>query len=266
MKVLIVQNSVFQEIADTLNHIEDLLDKQEKDNIDLIVFPEMFTTPYQHDAFDQYRQTKTGPVSMFLSRIAKRYHAYVIGGSVPYLDQETLYNTTFVYEPKGEVIGRYDKIHLFEVTYPDGQHFNEADTLGAGQTTLVFETPWAKIGVMICFDVRFPELAEALMKQGADVIVVPAAFNEYTGPLHWETTFRARAIDNQLFMIGCSPSAASFGNYKTYGKSLVVDPLGVVIQSLGRDPACLLVNLDIAQVKKTREQLPIVKNKRNSIL
>lgn len=263
MKVLIIQNKVFQDISQTLSHIDVMLENHHLTEIDLIVFPEMFTTPYQHDAFNQYQQSKTGMVSSFLSKLAKRSQAYVIGGTIPYREKEKLYNTSFVYQPNGEIMARYDKIHLFEITYPDGKSFSEAKTLGSGKKLLVFETPWAKIGVMICFDIRFPELAEALMKRGADVIVVPAAFNQYTGPLHWETTCRARAIDNQLFVIACSPSADSYGHYQTYGHSLVVNPLGEVLQSLEGDVGSIVIDLDINDVERIRKRLPIVKNKRN---
>ncbi len=115
---------------------------------------------------------------------------------------------------------------------------------------------------MICFDIRFPELADKLMKLGAKVIFVPAAFNTYTGPLHWQTTFRARAIDNQLFFVGCSPSADSFGEYCIYGHSIVTNPLGEILNELKEEPGVIIQKLDLKEIEEVRNKIPIVKNKK----
>ena len=260
MRVTIIQNKVCKSIDETLKRIDDLLRKKGIVYSDFIVLPEMFTTPYDIKAFSQYKQSAKGQVVGYLKLLSRRMRSYVIGGSIPFEENGKLYNTTFVFNREGHLINRYDKIQLFEITYPDKTHFNEGDVFSAGETLGLFETEYGIMGQMICFDIRYPMIAHELMKKGAKIIFVPAAFNTYTGPLHWQTTFKARAIDNQLFTIGASPSSDSYGSYNTYGHSIIVDPLGRIIQELGDQEDLIVVDLDLREIEKTREALPIVKN------
>lgn len=262
MKVTIIQNRICETVEQTLELIKSTFYQQEPINSDFIVFPEMFTTPYELKYFISHRQSIDGPVIRFLSEIARQHKSYVIGGSIPYLDGEKIFNTTFVFDRAGMIIARYDKIHLFEIEYPDGKTFREADVLSSGNIIGTFETEYGTMGVEICFDIRFPELTSLIEQSGAKIIFVPAAFNDFTGPLHWRTTFRARAIDNQLFMIGCSPSDDGYGNYHVYGHSLGVDPLGNVIKELDGEPGMFTVDIDLNQVDFARKTLPILKNKK----
>ncbi len=263
MKITVIQNKIHQTVDETIIGIDNLMKETQVGNTDFLVFSEMFTTPYESKHFLTHKQSLDGQVITYLSDLAKRYHSYVIGGSVPYEDQGKIYNTTFVFDRKGYIIGRYDKIHLFEIRYPDGKTFRESDVLESGDKILTFDTEFGIMGVEICFDIRYPELTTILQRKGAVVVFVPAAFNTYTGPMHWQTTFRARAIDNQIFMIGCSPSADSYGEYKVYGHSLVVDPLGNVLKELDGDAGIFNLDIDLDLVDDVRESLPIVKNRRD---
>lgn len=266
MKVLLIQNRVCKEIKNSISLIQKQLDERPEFKPDFIVLPEMFTTPYELDLFDEYKQRIDGEVIVFLRNLAKRNSAYVIGGSIPFETDGALYNSSFVFGRDGEFLIRYDKIHLFEITYPNGNTFREAQVLSSGDQLGVFETEYGRMGIMICFDIRFPYLAEGLMEQDVQCIFVPAAFNSFTGPLHWKTTFESRAIDNQLFMIGCSPSGDSYGNYETYGHSIVVDPYGTVLCELNEESGIIMEEIDLNQIQEAREKLPIVKNRRKGEL
>lgn len=262
MKVVIVQNKVQENIFETLKNITELLKNHDLSNSDFLVLPEMFMTPYELKYIKRYSQDKNGLVLEFLKNLAITHNSYVIGGSIPYGEGDSLYNTTFTINRRGEVINRYDKIHLFEITYPNGVTYSEKSIFSEGNDLGIIETEFGKIGVMICFDIRFPELADKLMKSGVKVIFVPAAFNTYTGPLHWQTTFRARAIDNQLFFVGVSPAADSFGEYNVYGHSIITSPYGEVIAELGEGSGVIIEDLDLEEISDVRNKIPIVKNKK----
>ncbi len=259
MRLLIIQNTVQKKITDSLKNVDNILSKVTDETIDFIVLPEMFTTPYEVERFEAYSQTDTSETITHLQHLAQKYNAYVIGGSVPEKTNTHLYNTSYILNRKGKIIHKYRKIHLFAITYPNGETFDERDTLNAGNRLGVFETEFGKMGVMICFDIRYPLLAQKLTNAQVSAIFVPGAFNQFTGPLHWETTFKARAIDNQLFMIGCSASSASYGNYQTYGHSLIVDPLGSVIDSLKDQEGYLDITIDLEDIPTVRNKLPIQK-------
>lgn len=257
MNVLVIQNKVLFSVKETLQEIDILLEDIDFSVVDFIVFGEMFTTPYEVKYFDEY-STYSNEVLNYLSALAKKTNSYVIGGSIPYKDNG-LFNRTVVFDRDGNKITHYDKIHLFEVMYPDGTHFSEGDVLDRGDKIVSFDTEFGKIGLLICFDIRFPE--QAYLLSDCNVIFVPAAFNTYTGPMHWKTTFKARAIDNQLFMIGCSPSRMSVSNYDVYGHSIVVNPFGKVINELDEKTSTMLVSLELDEIEHARNSIPILKNR-----
>lgn len=261
MKILVVQNKVFKDIELTLESINNLLQDKLVNNPDFIIFPEMFTTPYDLESISKYKQISNSVVIDFLKKIAKNNDCYVVGGTIPYFEDGKIYNSCFIIDKQGFVIDRYDKIHLFEITYPNGEYFSEAEVLSKGNRIVTFNTDYGKFGVMVCFDIRFPLLASKIMEDDVLAIFVPGAFNTYTGPKHWRTTFRARAIDNQLFMIGCSPSTDSFGNYNYYGHSIIVNPMGEILKELDETTDAFMIDIDLKEVEKSRNELPILKNR-----
>jgi len=263
MKILMVQNTVKEKIDDTLKNIESLIEKYQSEKIDFLVLPEMFTTPYQITSFNDYGKFTESKVLVWLKALAIRFNTYIVGGSVPEINKGRVYNTTYVFNRDGDVISKYRKMHLFSVNYPNGKSFNEADVLSKGSDLGVFDTEFGKMGLMICFDLRFPILANKLMKKGVKIIFVPAAFNTFTGPMHWQVTFRARAIDNQLFMVGVSPSRESFGDYNTYGHSILVNPFGYVITEMFSEEEVRLIEIDLDEINRARTSIPIVKSEVN---
>ncbi len=140
-----------------------------------------------------------------------------------------------------------------------GQYFKESDTFTPGDQATVFDTPWGKIGLCICFDFRFPQLAWEMTKQGAKMMIVPAAFNMTTGPAHWELLFRQRAVDSQCFTLGVAPARDEAGPYVSYGNSIAVSPWGDVLWRAGAEETFQVVELDLTLVEKTRRELPLVR-------
>ena len=261
MKIIVVQNKVEYSKSQNFKQIDDLLLKENLKDFDFIVLPEMFSCPYELDMFDKHKEDLDGESIRYLKSLAIKYSCYVVGGSIPFKDKSKLYNTTFIFNRIGDIIARYDKIHLFEVVYPDGTTFNESNKLSRGDNVVTFDTEFGPMGVMICFDIRFPELSYELMKKNASVIFVPAAFNTYTGPMHWSTTFQSRAIDNQLFIVGSSPSSNSVGDYNVYGHSLVVDPFGKILFEMDNTSGCFTIDLDLSKINEARSKIPIIRNR-----
>jgi omega-amidase len=204
--------------------------------------------------------------------VAKEAGVWVVGGSIPERDMssgsEKLFNTCLVVNPDGEVVGKHRKVHLFDIDVPGKITFKESDSLTGGDSLTVVDTPWGGVGVGICYDIRFPEMA-LLMRQemGCNLLVYPGAFNMTTGPAHWELLQRARAVDNQLFVITCSPARDTSPNpvYTAWGHSSVVNPWGEVISKAGSEPSIVYADLDLSEVDTMREGIPCWNQKRVDI-
>ncbi len=173
--------------------------------------------------------------------------------------------TTHVYiRQEWQILDVHRKMHLFDVDIPDIE-FKESETITAGNRVTVVDTDLIKIGVAICYDIRFPELFRLMALKNADIMVVPGAFNMTTGPAHWKTTVRARAIDNQIYVAAASPARNNDLSYVAYGHSLIVDPWGKVIGEAGYGEEIIYATIDISYIKDVREELPLLKNRRTDI-
>ena len=242
------------------------LEKIKDEKPDFVILPEMFCCPYQTQNFPVYAEEEGGPVWQQLSEYANQYGIYLIGGSMPEKDTEgKVYNTSYVFDRQGKQIGKHRKVHLFDIDVKGGQTFKESDTLTAGDHDTVFDTEFGKMGVMLCFDIRFPELARMMVNDGAKAIFVPAAFNMTTGPAHWELSFRTRALDNQIYMIGCAPMRDESAGYISWGHSIVTDPWGRVMEMLDEKEGILLTELDLDYEDQVREELPLLKSRRKDM-
>ena len=242
------------------------LEKIKDEKPDFVILPEMFCCPYQTQNFPVYAEEEGGPVWQQLSEYAKQYGIYLIGGSMPEKDAEgKVYNTSYNFDRQGKQIGKHRKVHLFDIDVTGGQTFKESDTLTAGDHDTVFDTEFGRMGVMLCFDIRFPELARMMVNDGAKAIFVPAAFNMTTGPAHWELSFRTRALDNQIYMIGCAPMRDESAGYISWGHSIVTDPWGRVIDMLDEKEGVLLTELDLDYEEQVREELPLLKSRRKDM-
>ena len=232
---------------------------------DFAVLPEMFCCPYDNGCFRAYGEEEGGPAQKALSAAAAELGVYVVGGSLPELFQGRVYNTSYVYGRDGRQIARHRKVHLFDIDVKGGQRFRESDVLSPGNQITTFQTEFGLMGLCICFDLRFEELARCMCLRGAQALFVPAAFNMTTGPAHWELLFRQRAVDNQCFTLGISPARDEAAAYHAYGHSIAADPWGSVLCQAGAEEAILYAELDLGRVAEIRRQLPILSARRTDL-
>lgn len=266
IKIAAIQMSTVADKMENVRTVKAYLEKIKDENPDFVILPEMFCCPYQTENFPIYAEKEGGPVWQQLSGYAKQYGIYLIGGSMPEKDAEgNVYNTSYIFDREGKQIGKHRKVHLFDIDVKGGQTFKELDTLTAGDSDTVFDTEFGKMGVMLCFDIRFPELSRMMVNDGARIVFVPAAFNMTTGPAHWELSFRTRALDNQIYMVGCAPARDVSAGYISWGHSIVTDPWGRVIDMLDEKKGILLAELDMDYEEQVREELPLLKSRRKDM-
>lgn len=262
MRVSIVQMQVTEEKVKNIAHAWAMTEQAAKDGADVVILPEMFVCLYENSAFRENAEEAGGMVWQALSDMARANGVYLIGGTFPEREGQRLFNTCFVFDRQGNQIARHRKTHLFDVDVAGGQRFKESDTFTPGDDITVFDTEFGKLGLCVCFDMRFPELARIMALEGARAVFVPAAFNMTTGPLHWEVMFRSRAIDNQVFTVGCAPARDEAGPYVSYGNSMAVDPWGKVLCRADAGEAVLTVDLDLSETDRVRAQLPLMNARR----
>lgn len=261
MRISLIQMKVLKTPKENLEKIGSLVAKAKSQNADIAVLPEMCFCAYENAAFVKYAMNEKSEIIKGLSDIAKKNKLYLTAGSIPEADGEKIYNTSYVFDTFGNIIAKHRKIHLFDVDIKNGQYFKESDTFSAGNKVTVFETEWGKIGVMICYDIRFPELA-LRMANDVKAIIVPASFNYTTGPEHWELLFRARAVDNQVYMIGCASATDDTQSYHSWGHSIITDPWGRVVKQLGTEEELYTADIDLEYCGTIRKQLPLLQHRR----
>ncbi|MFQ5765483.1 MAG: carbon-nitrogen hydrolase family protein [Rhodospirillales bacterium] len=174
-----------------------------------------------------------------------------------------LANRSFLIDPKGTIAARYDKIHMFDVDLGSGESYRESKTYAAGEKTVTADLPWGRLGMTVCYDLRFPHLYRALAKAGADFLSVPSAFTRPTGRAHWEVLLRARAIENGCFVFAPAQTGEHEGGRKTYGHSLIVDPWGEVLADGGEDSGFVAARIDPAAVAEARAMIPSLAHDRD---
>ena len=265
LKLGLCQMKVTADKAENLRHARELIDKAAAGGAELVLLPEMFNCPYENAAFPVYAEPAGGESWQMLSRAAKENGVWLVGGSVPELEDGKIYNTCFIFDRKGNELARHRKVHLFDIDVPGGQRFKESDTLTAGDQITLVDTPWGKLGVAICFDIRFAEFFRVMGDGGAVLIAIPAAFNMTTGPAHWDLTFRMRAIDQQCFVAGCSPARDETASYVAYGNSLVADPWGSFPLHMDEKEHVQVAELDLSDLEKYRGQIPILSGRRKDL-
>ncbi|MBF0154943.1 MAG: carbon-nitrogen hydrolase family protein [Magnetococcales bacterium] len=226
----------------------------------LLVLPENFSFMGQtEEEKRRHRETpEASPSLHLLLDLARRRRLWIVGGSIPMTvaGQERSTSSCFVVDPEGEVRARYDKIHLFDVTLGTGEPYRESAVILPGTTPVSVATPFGRIGLSICYDLRFPELYRRLVTEGASILTVPSAFTLTTGKDHWEVLLRARAVENFAYVLAANQGGVHPGGRRTYGHSLIVDPWGVVVARCPEGPGLAMAELDPARVIACREQIP----------
>ena len=256
----ILQTPVSASKQENLDRVAELLSRNFFQDVDLVTLPEMFTCPYETTEFPKYAEPAGGPTWKFLSDLAAEHKVYLQAGSFPEIDDAGhIYNTAYVFDRDGKQIARHRKVHLFDIDITGEQTFRESDTLTAGDDVTVFDTEFGKMGLCICFDIRFQRLFEDMTDAGAKVVLVPASFNMTTGPAHWQLLFRSRALDNQIYVVGTSAARNLDASYVSYGHSLAVDPWGIVLSEMHGKAEGRVVDLDLDRVEEVRLQIPLGK-------
>lgn len=266
IKVAMMQTKVFADKMENIRQAERMLSGIMGEKPDLVTLPEMFNCPYQTSNFPIYAEPEKGPAWEACSALAKKFHIYFSAGSMPEMDENgNVYNTAYVFDREGNQIAKHRKVHLFDIEVKGGQCFKESDTLTPGDRVTVFDTEFGKMGLCVCYDLRFPELARLMVLEGAKVIVVPAAFNMTTGPAHWEILFRTRALDNQAYVLGTAPARDLESGYTSWGHTVAVSPWGDIMKQLDEKEGYILTELDLDRVEQVRDQLPLLKHRRTDL-
>ena len=265
MRIALIQMPVLPDKVKNIQTACGKIREAAKNGADFAVLPEMFCCPYDNSCFGAYGEPEGGEAQTALSHLAAELGLYLVGGTVPELSEGRIYNTSYVYGPDGRQLAKHRKAHLFDIDVQGGQRFRESDTLSPGNAITTFETAFGTMGLCVCFDLRFEELARCMCLRGAKVIFVPAAFNMTTGPAHWELLFRQRAVDNQCFTVGVSPARDEQGSYVAYGNSIAVDPWGAVLCRAGAEETTLYADLDVERLEAIRAQLPILSARRKCV-
>lgn len=265
MKIALCQLRVEAEKEKNLAKARQMLVRAAGHGAELAVLPEMFTCPYQHENFPVFAEAEGEETTTLLSRAAGEEGIWVVGGSFPERVGEKIFNTCFVYNPQGERVARHRKLHLFDFELPGGVSVKESATLTAGEELTLVDTGACRLGIGICYDLRFPEYTRLLSLGGAELAVIPAAFSRVTGPAHWEILLRTRAVDNQVFMAGVSSAPNPSLSYLAHGHSMMVDPWGKIINALGEEEEILLVEMDLKRLPQVRDKLPLLAHRRTDL-
>jgi nitrilase len=273
VNVSLIQMCSSDDLNNNLQDAEQFIEQAANENADIIVLPEYFPfmglkdrDKLQHqERFEQSPLKDKGddheqPIQTMLSRLAKKYGVWIVGGSIPVQsnDEQRPFARCLIYNTEGEAVGHYDKIHMFDVEVDD-KHSRYCESAGTlpGKNPVVVETPWGKVGLSICYDLRFAELYRHYANQDVSLIFVPSAFTVPTGAAHWEVLLRARAIENQSFVIAAAQAGEHANGRKTWGHSMVVDPWGRIVGELQQQPGVLTLELDLDERTRLVQKMPV---------
>ena len=222
---------------------------------DMIIFPEMFATGFAYPYINNMAKEYFNELTSILTNLAYKTNAHIIGGSIPELFEGKLYNTSMVFSPERKVLGFQRKIHPFSLT-------DEAKYFCGGDKISVISTPLAKLGVAVCYDIRFPEIARKLTLEGAEIIIVPAQF-PHPREHHWNALIRSRAIENQVFVIGVNRVGGKNPEY--FGHSTAIDPYGNILGELNNKEGLLVCEIDLGQIEEVRSSMPVLIERRPEV-
>ncbi|XP_050415931.1 omega-amidase NIT2 [Patella vulgata] len=264
-KLALLQLAVGASKVDNLTKAVRLIKEAASNGAKIVALPECFNSPYGTSYFADYAEKIPGPSTDALAEAAKENQIFLVGGSIPEEHNGKLYNTSTIFNPEGKLIAKHRKIHLFDIDVPGKIRFQESEVLSPGSQYTTFDTPFCKVGVAICYDIRFAELGQAYARKGCQLLLYPGAFNMTTGPAHWELLQRGRALDNQLYVATISPARDEKAKYTAWGHSTVVNPWGDVISTTEHEKTIVYSDIDLEYLKQVREMVPISKQRREDL-
>ncbi|WED43869.1 carbon-nitrogen hydrolase family protein [Legionella cardiaca] len=246
-------------ITNNLNQVKQFFIKAKEEEIDLLVLPENFAFMGKHetDKLSKAEKYGSGEIQDHISRWAKEYGLWVIAGTLPLKGlQERARSSCLVFDDKGLCAARYDKIHLFDVRVSEQEAHQESSTIERGDEIVVVDTPVGRVGLSVCYDLRFPELYRQLVLRGAELFSVPSAFTAVTGAAHWEVLLRARAIENLCYVIAPNQGGLHENGRHTYGHSMIVEPWGKIVRQQEEGIGMITAEVDLQQLEQLRRQFP----------
>lgn len=232
----------------------------------LVVLPENFAImgKMESDKVAVREADGSGPIQDFLSQQSRRHGIWLVGGTVPLQAQsdKKIRAACLLYDAQGKRVVRYDKIHLFDVSVVESdERYTESETIEAGDQAVVVDTPFGRLGLAVCYDLRFPELFRTLIDQGVEIIALPSAFTAITGKAHWEVLVRARAIENLSYVLAAAQGGYHVNGRETYGHSMIVDPWGQVMNELANGSGLVCAQLDMKRLKSVRRTFPCLEHR-----
>jgi len=255
------------DVEENLRNAEQLVAEASKKGARLVVLPENFALmgETEFSKLDFAEDEDHRPIQDKLSDMARKNAVWIVAGTLPMKAsvEGKIRASCWVYNDQGESIVRYDKIHLFDVNVPGtDESYQESDTIEAGQDSLLIDTPFGKLGIAICYDLRFPELFRQLLDKGMEMLAVPSAFTAETGADHWELLVRARAVENQCYVIAANQGGKHQNGRETYGDSMIVDPWGNILSRLAKGSGVVCADIDLERMNKIRGFFPAVDHRK----
>ncbi|KRY18337.1 Omega-amidase NIT2 [Trichinella patagoniensis] len=266
-RLALIQNLVSADKNENLLRIGEKIAEAARNGAKVVVLPECFNSPFGNEYFPIYAESlQDGPTMKQLSNFAKKNDIYIIGGSMPESGNgATIYNCCPLFNRQGNLVGKYHKMHLFDVDIPDKLQFKESDVITPGKQPVIFRTEFCNIGIGICYDVRFFELAYMYNEEDCKLLVYPSAFSKTTGPLHWELLARSRAAESQCYVAMCSPARDETCTYPAWGYSVVTNPLGEIVCMANESEEIIYADLNLQLVDDVRTNMPLMKHRRYDI-
>ncbi|XP_037971678.2 omega-amidase NIT2 isoform X1 [Plutella xylostella] len=266
LRIALVQLAVGSDKKKNIAEAVKQIHAAKQQGAQLVALPECFNSPYGTKYFNDYaEEVPGGETSLALSRAAAEAGVCVVGGTLPERCGDRLYNTCTVWDGCGKLLAQHRKMHLFDIDIPGKITFKESEALSPGDQFTTFDYEGVKIGIGICYDLRFSEMSHVLASKGCSLIIYPAAFNMTTGPKHWELLARARANDHQLYVALVSPARDTEASYVAWGHSTLVDPWGEVVGKLDENSGVLVCDVDLNKVEEVRNQIPIRSQRRTDL-
>jgi deaminated glutathione amidase len=261
MKVAAIQMCSSNEVDENLEVAAGLIQSAALDGAKLVVLPEGFSIigSNEHDKLAVKEIYGSGKVQEFLSQQALKNNIWIVGGTMPIRceNPQKVRAACIVYDNKGKPVGRYDKMHLFDAVISEFESYKESNTIEAGDKVVVIETPVGRLGIAVCYDIRFPMMFTRLFDRGAEIIAIPAAFTMRTGEAHWQLLARSRAVENFCYVIGACQGGTHASNRKTYGHSLIIDPWGSVLaERTEPGPGVIYSDISLEKIYKIRAAMP----------
>jgi deaminated glutathione amidase len=262
-KIAAIQMCSSSDLNENLKTAERLLVEAKNKGAQMVLLPEMFSLIDADKAKISIKEPLgSGKIQDFLAYQANRQKLWIVGGTIPIAakSESKIQAACLVYDDNGNIVVCYNKIHLFDVSISAHEIYRESDLVEAGNQAIVFDSPFGRIGLAVCYDIRFPELFRHLFQQGAEIFMVPAAFTMKTGQAHWELLARARAVENFCYFVGACQGGTHSTGRKTFGHSMIIDPWGDIQAKLADGVGVITADIDLAYLKNIRKDIPVHKH------